>query len=252
MNIDRPGFEDIVGLKSLWREAFGDSDEFINSFFDTAFSPERSLAVMENGEVLAALYWFDCSLKERKIAYVYAVAVAKVHRGQGIGKELLKSAHRRLSDLGYAGAMLVPGDKELFRFYEKLGYRKAGYKSKISRSASSVNVEIRRISAEEYALLRRNYLPEGGIVQENENLKFLQRQAEMYAGDDFLLAARREGNRLLGIELLGNAEKAPEILFSLGCREGDFYTPGRHEPFAMYYPIVDKDVLPTYFGLAFD
>lgn len=252
MNIDKPASRHIQGLKALWHEAFGDSDSFIESFFDTAFTSDRCLVVTEGNELIAALYWFDCSSMGKKIAYIYAVAVAKAHRERGIGKRLIESAHLRLGSLGYEGSMLVPGGKELFGFYKKLGYRTVGCKSKITCRSSNKSTIVRSIGIEEYASLRLNYLPKGGVVQDKENLGFLERQAKMYAGVDFLLAARIADKRLLGIELLGNVDVAADIVCSLGCQEGEFYTVGDDIPFAMYYSLGDKEFSPSYFGLAFD
>ena len=252
MNIDNPSSTHLQGLKSLLQEAFNDSDDFINSFFNTAFDKDRCLISAENGRVVAALYWFDCYVSDRKIAYIYAVAVSKLYRGCGIGKMLMQSAHTRLLLLGYEGVVLVPASKELITFYSKLGYIKSGYKSRICCSASSNKTNISRIGKEEFAILRRKYLPEGGVLQENENLSFLEEQAEMYEGCDFTLVARREGDLLLGIELLGNTDKAPDILNTLGYKEGIFYIMGEDISFSMYYPLRDKNFSPTYFGIAFD
>jgi hypothetical protein len=60
----------------------------------------------------------------------------------------------------------------------------------------------------------------------------------------------RDGEKLLGLELLGNTDAAPGIVAALGCKEGRFRIPGG-TPFAMYRPLSDISA-PTYFGLAFD
>ena len=31
----------IPGLRELWKKAFGDTDEFLDLFFSTAYSPDR-------------------------------------------------------------------------------------------------------------------------------------------------------------------------------------------------------------------
>ncbi len=252
MNIDNPELRHIHGLKLLWQEAFGDSENFINSFFHTAFSPDRCFAVTEGDKVLSALYILDCSFEGRKIAYIYAVATAKAERGKGLGKRLMRYTHERIKSSGYEGAVLVPGEKSLFDFYESLGYITRAYKSKTECVCSGKLTDIRRIDAKEYGELRRELLPRMGVIQEGESLCFLKGQAELYAGEDLLLAARREGDRLYGIELLGNTNRAADIVCSLGCAEGVFMTPGGDMPFAMYLPFCDSNVYPEYFGLAFD
>ena len=84
MIIDQPTAAQQRQLRALWQEAFGDSDEYLDIFFGTAFSPNRCRCVAIEGKVVAALYWLDCACRGRKLAYIYAVATAKTHRGQGI------------------------------------------------------------------------------------------------------------------------------------------------------------------------
>lgn len=253
MIIDTPKPAHRHALRALWKEAFGDSDKFLDTFEKTAFSPDRCRCISEGDEILAALYWFDCSLHGHRLAYLYAVATAQTHRGKGLCRTLMENTHAHLKTLGYVGVLLVPGESSLFDFYEKLGYRTCTRIGEQAFLASAEKTPLRQIGAEEYAALRRTLLPENGILQENENLAFLAATAEFYAGDGFVLAAQREGASLRGIELLGNTSKAPAILASLDCTEGIFRVPSGDKPFAMYAPL-SKTALPSpiHFGLAFD
>lgn len=253
MIIDAPSHDDIPLLRSLWKEAFGDGEKFLDAFFSTAFSPDRARCAKENGDILAMLYWFDCEYEGEHVAYLYAVATAKVCRGRGICTSLMKNAHRHLKEKGYTGALLVPGTGELFAFYEKLGYKTACYVNEFSALAVNEDFYIEKINKDKYAELRRSFLPDGSVLQEKANIDFLNFQASFYTGDGFLLAAHREGKMLFGVELLGNAEKAPQIAGALGSEVGKFRTPGSEKPFAMYLPLAEKEKKPpTYFGLAFD
>ena len=253
MIIETPRDTHVPPLRSLWKEAFGDTDAFLDIFFSTAFSPARCRCVTENGRVLAALYWFDCYCRGARMAYLYAVATAVSHRGQGLCAALMADTHKHLASLGYTGALLVPGEASLFTFYKKSGYGVCGGVKEFSCAASEKSVTLSSIDTEKYADLRRKYLPEGGVIQEGENLKFLAKQASLYMGDGFLLAARREGDNLRGLELLGDPQNAPAIVRALGCASGHFRTVGDQKSFAMYRPLVDPPLsAPTYFGLAFD
>ena len=80
---------DYNGLIDLWKEAFGDSDAFLDDFDRTAFSPERYCAIIIESEVVSALYFFDCEYEGGRLAYIYAVATAKDYRGQGLCRKLL-------------------------------------------------------------------------------------------------------------------------------------------------------------------
>lgn len=262
MNIEAPRPIHIPALKELWYEAFGDTEEFLEAFFTTAFSTERSRIATINEEIVAALYWFDCRYSDKRIAYLYAIATAQAYRGQGICHKLMKDTHLHLTMLGYEGIILVPGNKELFKLYGKMGYKTCCHIREfispdlgniIPSFAREVVVELRCINQHEYAALRRQMLPKGGVIQENANLNFLQTHAKFYAGPCFLLAAHKQANILYGVELLGDSTIAPGLVRALGCEKGIFRTPGTDKPFAMYYPLGDSTLQPpSYFGLAFD
>ena len=89
-------------------------------------------------------------------------------------------------------------------------------------------------------------------MQEGIQLPFLAAQAQLFAGQDFLLAAWLEGNTLHGMELLGNTNAAPGILRALGCETGIFQTPGVNLPFSMIHKLHNTAVVPKYFGFSFD
>lgn len=254
MRIDKPLESQLLPLRRLWQEAFDDTDEFMNDFFMTAFAADRCRCVTADGEVAAALYWFDCLHMGNNVAYLYAVATAKKYRGQGICHSLMKDTHSYLKMHGYEGVILVPGSKALFRLYEEIGYQTCSGISEFKCIGEAAEkIQLRRIEKNEYAGLRRLMLPEGGVVQENENLDFLQTQEEFYSGSGFLLTAHGEGDTIYGVELLGDKTAASGIVRALGYEKGVFRIPGDDMPFAMYYPLTDsKSQPPAYFGLAFD
>ncbi len=253
MKIDAPCNSQIPFLRNLWQEAFGDTEQFLDNFYQTAFSFKRCRCITIDGKVVAALYWFDCLYMDRKVAYLYAVATAKAFQGQGLCHRLMEDIHGHLEALGYEGAILVPGSAELFKLYESMGYQTCCHIREFSCSSAAEAVHLQRIPKEEYAILRRRMLPECGVLQENENLDFLQTQAIFFAGPGFLLTLRRETNNPDGIELLGDLAAAPGIVKALGSAEGKFRTLGLGRPFAMYYSLGGSKLpAPTYFGLAFD
>ena len=252
MIIDLPSVSDIPALRALWKEAFGDADEFLDTFMNTAFSPCRAMCAKDGEKISAMLYWFDCECRGERVAYLYAVATAKEYRNRGICSALMERTHGHLSEKGYTGALLVPGSPELFGFYEKLGYKTATYVREFSVDYQKSNLGVKKIEKNEYAELRRCYLPEGAVLQDEENLDFLKAQASFYTGDGFLLAARREGDTLFGVELLGEVDRAAQIVGAFGLERGKFRTPGREKQFSMYKSLKKSKTPPTYFGLAFD
>lgn len=252
MVIHRPRADQIPGLRLLWSLAFGDTAAFLDLFFDAAYTPDRCRCITEGEQVVAALYWFDTECDGQKFAYLYAVATHPDFRGRGLCRELVADTHAVLKAQGYAGALLVPQEEGLRKMYAGMGYREATRVSEVFCNAAEEPATIRPIGAEEYAALRRQYLPCGGVIQEGPNLALLDKTAGLYAGEDFLLAAGAEKESLWGMELLGKKEKIPGILRALGFPCGTFRTCGEDKSFAMYLPFWDDTVKPSYFGLAFD
>lgn len=252
MIIDAPAPSLEKELKALWLEAFGaEEGAYYDVFAARGYAPERSRCILEDGQLLAALYWLDCSLEGRKLAYLYGVATARAHRGKGLCRRLMADTHSHLASLGYTGAVLVPA-QGLSGVYEAQGYRFFGGVREFVCGPALTGQPLCRITAGEYVRLRRERMPARGIVQEGENTALLEAVAQCYAGPDLLLAAAVEGDTLRGLELLGDPGNAPGITGALGCSQGRFRIPG-DRPFAMYLPLDgDTSARPEYFGLAFD
>lgn len=257
MRIDKPNRQQEKQLRNLWKATFGDSEAFLDDFFQTAYAPDKVRCVLEEDKVIAALYWLDCSYQEEKIAYIYAVATDENYRGQGIGSKLLENTHEHLRGLGYAGTILVPAGEKLFDFYAKRGYQTTCYIDEfVCEGAVGGSLSIRECDKDTYAKLRRNFLSEDAVVQEGKNLDFLETQAKFYTDENFLMACSvdEKTKELTGIELLGDTTVAPFIVEELGCKKGIFRIPGNKKAFAMYHALQTENVskLPRYFGFAYD
>lgn len=251
MTIDFPKNHHIPGLRSLWQEAFGDTDIFLDHFFRTGFSPDRCRCVLCDNRPAAALYWFDCQWQDKKIAYIYAVATAKAHRGQGLCHALMEDTRQLLKQHGYAAIGLVPAKQSLFAFYKKMGYRCFGGIRQWQCSASGQPVALRELTTSQYAARRRSYLPADSVIQEGALLAFLSTYARFYQGDDFLLCCADDDGKLMAYELLGNPDAAPAILTELGFEAGTFRAPGE-SPFAMYLSLTGDQTMPQYLAFALD
>ena len=238
-------------LKQLWHLAFGDGEEFIDLFFRTAYDPEKCLYMEENGRITAALYWLDCEFQGQKQAYIYAVATHPEHWGKGLCRCLMDRTHAVLKQQGYTAALLRPADEGLRRMYRKMGYRTATCVTEFTCTAGEA-LPLQKIGPEDYARLRRKFLPEGGVIQEGVSIAYLQTYAELYAGADFVLAGIPSQEEFLGIELLGSPDAAPGILAALNCKTGSFRCPGGQLPFGMFLPLTDDAAEPSYLGLVFD
>ena len=235
-----------AALRTLWTECFGNEENWIETFFRTAFDSAHVCGLNLHGQLAAALCWMDARCGGRTLAYLYAIATAPEHRCQGLCRELMNLTHEELAQRGYAGAILVPADSGLRQMYEKMGYGNFGGIREI-RARAGKPCALRQISPEEYAALRREYLPKGGVVQEHGAIGYLAAGAKLYSGVDFLLAMSGDA----GVELLGNSNGVSGILGALGLEAGTFRVPGE-QPFAMFHSLTGEDWMPGYFGLAFE
>ena len=252
MIIDRPQPGDIPALRRLWKQAFGDTDAFLDSFFAVGFSPDRCRCLWGKDTLAAALYWFDCSWEQKPIAYLYGVATDENYRGRGLCRALMEDTHNHLRACGYEAAVLVPGTKDLFSLYEKMGYQTFGYVQEFSCEAGGAPLPVEILTAEAYAKRRTAMLPAGAILQEGVLLDFFQTQGAFYAGQDLLLAATITGDILVAQEYLGDPGAVPGILMSLGVARGQLRSPGKAKPFAMCHNLQKQNKMPEYFAIALD
>ena len=249
MTIDYPAQSQYPELRQLWQQAFGDTEAFLDGFFATGFSPKRCRCISWNDRCAAALYWFDCRWGEKKLAYVYAVATQEDFRGKGFCRMLMEDTHKLLQAQGYHGAILVPGSRQLFDLYEKLGYRGCCPMEQQAIVAQDAPVAVRALTAEEFAQLRRQRLPENAVVQEGDSLSYLATFAGFYEAQESVFCASLDGDNLLFQEFLGQENMLPGILTALGAKQGVTRRPGGTQNRAMYYPLTEDETLPGYFGL---
>lgn len=93
----RPSLKgDENALKALWREVFGDTDEYIDAFFQNVYQPSMASVIEEDGTVVAAAY----AVPFGAVRYIFAVATRPEYRGRGYGGRWcspLREANRRIS-----------------------------------------------------------------------------------------------------------------------------------------------------------
>lgn len=250
MIIDYPGKEDIPALRALWQQAFGDTDAFLDDFFAAGFAYDRCRCVRAEGDVTAALYWFDGEQAGKKVAYLYAIATDAHHRGQGICRLLMADTHACLLSRGYAGSVLLPAEDWLRDYYSTMGYTPFGAVAHKVCTAGE-RCFVRPVDTDEFALLRREYLPRGGIRQEGALLRFLATQAEFYAGERFLTAVSKEEPKTV-VEFLGDQREIPGLLGALKLPQATVRTPGGDQIAGMYLPLTPDAPTPEYLGLPMD
>ena len=252
MKIDHPKKTQIPALRKLWQEVFGDSDDFLDSFFALGFSCSHCLCAMEQENLAGAMYWLDHTCRGKRLAYLYAVATHPDYRGQGICRRLTLRVMELLRRQGYAGIILVPAEPGLVSMYEKLGFVPSSTLDLIRCSRGETPTLLHAVDPAEYNALRNRLAPEDSALLTKQTLRFLASQAEFFAGDEWVLAAWRQEQTLTGLEYLGSAALLPGILNALSCTQGCFRTPGSVRPFAMFAALSPGEKCPAHVGFAFD
>lgn len=110
-------------LVSIWKEAFSDSEEYINKFLD--LSCAKTYVYCDDDLVVGTVSVFDVCLENKKGAYIYALAVDSKHRGRGVASSLLEFVQETLLLNGYDFSLVVPSPYEcLESFYKNRGFVK--------------------------------------------------------------------------------------------------------------------------------
>lgn len=260
---------DIPRMRQIWKEAFWDEDGFLDPFFTVGFSPDRCLCAFSVDEPVAAIYWFDAAFRGKKVAYLYALATAEHYRGRGIARQLLDETHEYLRQKDYQATLLVPGNRKLAQWYQRLGYEYCCEMVDFPCKTPGEPVAIRPVSPAEYGVLRKTYLPEGSVEQDAVTLEFLATQAMLYAGENFLMAGYLNFYDFLTVtEFLGDISAVPGILGALNQPGALFRSPvsviaGQNSTFVpqwversqqlpMFRPLTDPALAPpAYFAFPF-
>lgn len=248
MIIDRPHDADMSALRQLWKQAFGDTEGFLDGFFRTGFTSQRCRCLTVEEQLAAALYWFDCNYQNKKFAYLYAVATDEAYRGKGLCRALLENTHRHLQTAGYSGCVLVPGNQQLFNMYEKMGYIAFCPMEQKTVVSGNTAVNIQPVTPNTYMTLRSQRLPAGSILQEEPAFLFASTFCEFYAGEDILLCCAKENSTLYFQEYLGDPALLGSVVNTLGYQNAVVNLPGGDKPFAMYRPLEEIQA-PVYFGM---
>ena len=126
MRTRKTGPDDIPALKALWKQAFGDTDAEIDSFFKTVYPEATGFCAEEDGAVIAMLFALPLTLAHgeemQKAAYLYAVATDEAFRGRGVCRALMEFAERTLRKRYVSCLLLVPETEKLASYYETMGY----------------------------------------------------------------------------------------------------------------------------------
>lgn len=110
------------GCRDLWKEAFGDSDEFIDTFMRSIYNSENMLYIEKDECIISMLHIIPFTFNSHKAGYIYAVATTPKERGKGLASMLLERAIDVSQKKGFAALFTIPANEELRTFYSKFGF----------------------------------------------------------------------------------------------------------------------------------
>ena len=204
---------DRAELAALWRTAFGDPDDYIDSALDNLWVPENAVVAEADGKVVSAMYvlggieLFPYRRRQLSAGYTYALATLPEYRGRGIGSAVYKAANDRALAL-FDAACVLPAEPGLYPFYENAGAKRLGCvrEARIARSelAGHTPGMAARIPVLEYMGIRRQLLaglPHADLPPEIfEHLE--ETGTEFFVLEHGLAAAENENGLCRILELL--------------------------------------------------
>ena len=113
----------------LWKQSFGDSDEFIALFFDRVYKEENTLVIKKNGTVISALqilpYEMTYCGTTIPAGYICGVCTLPSEQGKGFMTQLMFTAIEEMQSSNYTLALLIPASPQLFDLYRRFEFANA-------------------------------------------------------------------------------------------------------------------------------
>ncbi|MGE5495185.1 MAG: enhanced intracellular survival protein Eis [Burkholderiales bacterium] len=123
---------DIPQAKALWKEAFGDTDAYIEWYFANKVSPGNSLGAFD-GRLVAVVHMIPLKVCVQGVpvmsSYIAGAATAADRRGKGLMRTLLYESLKIMKQRGIMLTHLYPFKHS---FYEKFGWATYSYARFIS------------------------------------------------------------------------------------------------------------------------
>ena len=116
---------DEIACKELWTAAFGDDEQFVDSFLMRYYSRRRMLTAECEGRTAAMLHLVPFESELGRSTYIYGVATAPEFRRRGLAGKLMREAMRLIGEQGDEAAFLIPSEEWLHGFYAKYGFEGA-------------------------------------------------------------------------------------------------------------------------------
>ncbi|MCQ2606923.1 MAG: GNAT family N-acetyltransferase [Bacteroidales bacterium] len=113
--------------EQLWKHCFGDSDEFIQFYFNTKYQEKNTFTKYDNKNIISVLqaipYTISINGSTYSAAYISGACTHPEYRNQHCMSELLTETISELKKRNIAIVFLIPQEQWLYDFYAKFGFK---------------------------------------------------------------------------------------------------------------------------------
>ena len=212
----------------LWKTCFGDSDAFCDWFFENRFSPEHSVILESEGEIVSCMQAFPYTIlirgKEIKGAMLCGVSTHPEHRKKGYMGKIFTYEMNHLKNMGYLVAVHTPAVLPSYFSYGHYPVADAKYlecdyvpsfesKIKLELCEKEIWKELHLI----YSIFAEKY---SGIIKRSEE-DFIRKAAD-YAADGGKCSVYKVDNKVKGYAFYYQTEETL-LCVEAAAEEGNYH-----------------------------
>lgn len=113
---------DVTQLKYIWKVCFGDSDDYIDFFFQKLFKPNQTVVACCEGKTIGVVYLLKATLLQTDFMYGYAIGVLPEYRGNSACQQMVDFIREEAKQKDFLFG-LHPANEKLFSFYKRIGLK---------------------------------------------------------------------------------------------------------------------------------
>lgn len=188
--------EHIPELKNIWKQCFGDSDEYVDFFFENKVSDVRTIVLTKDTVPVGSAYFLPVRTNEygylKQGYYVYAVGILEEHRGNGLFKKIHEYIYEYVRKHNMF-LILCPANEKLCNYYKSLGYIENAFVSEItlSRKNCKSSYETCKLTPAQLFKMRGNKFT-NLICWDKNALSYILKENEFVHGDAFFIKKETE------------------------------------------------------------
>jgi GNAT superfamily N-acetyltransferase len=203
--MEKANLDDREELIGLWKNVFGDTDEFLSDFFDSVFDADNTFLIKENGIIASVFYMINSDVvlgnKKYSAKYLYAAQTHPGFRKRGFMSKLIKSSADYYKANGTDFIFLCPASEHLYDYYGKLGFFTAFYDKFLILTKIEIDKN-RNVTGEgyfcsdfSYTEMRKNIMSKNYADFDDNFLEFAER-SEKSDGGKSISALFEDGDRV--------------------------------------------------------